>query len=182
MHTVKQEFKIVRQEIRQRQRTARPKNIHMASIDHRIGRPVELIFGNFVQGPTNHVDILIHHGIEQFAFRNVTRSNFQTLHGGEPAADHFLHGLLQARVPVIPDFGGKAHHRRFAHAHGGPQFRRRHERYFVVVFLDIPGDQFLSFGKAMHMVMNALDQLVIHSFSLTLSLLKIAVSLPVASL
>ena len=78
---------------------------------------------------------------------NLIVGDLHSLHRGQTIADDFLQSLLQLRITVTADFGGKTDHSRFADSNGRSQFGSSHESSFFIMFKDIVSDSFLSFGK-----------------------------------
>ena len=124
---------VVGQKSRQRQGTARPQNIDLSSRGDCIGRFIKVFMGCLFHGPPNDVDVLVEHRVENIILSNAIGGDFHPLNRRELIPDHFLHGLLQLRIPSITDLCGKTHHSRFAHPHCSAQACGRHKRHLVIV-------------------------------------------------
>ena len=134
--------------------TAGPQNIHLTGIHNGINRPIKLLVRCFFHRTSNDINVLIQNRPQQLRRLQILRSNLQALYTSEPAADHFLHSLLQFRISRITDLCCKPDNGGFTDAHSSPQFGSRHKSHLIIMLLNIFGNPFLSFGKARHFFMN----------------------------
>ena len=161
-HVVKNQLKIIGKKARNGGGRAHTENVDALCPADLVHSAVKVLVRGFLDGASDLFNILHQHAVQHVAVADTSRRHFYTLHRGQLAANHLLHGLLQFRVTVVAQLCGKANHRALGHTDCFTQLGSCHKCRFIIMLLDVKRDALLSLRKAAHHQINAREKMCNH--------------------
>ena len=162
MDIIKHVVQIIAQEIGQGRHGTDTQDIDPFCLENGVNGVVEFLAAHRLLCLTEFFYIRTKHHGDHVLISQTVIGHLNSLNGGQPVANHFLHGLLHGRIPVKPQINRESHHRGLGYSHIFPQAAGSHKRGLIVGFRNVLRNSFLPFGKGWRMFFHECQKIVIH--------------------